>query len=158
MAYPSKLTPELQRDICTLIRAGNWAYVACEAVGIHRSTLWKWLQYGRNARDRGERNKYRAFMEAVEKAESEGEVLFMEKLRKAVDPDDPEDKPDIGIVKWWLMHRFPGRWGLQQSRQEISGLGAGPITLKVIRAVPRPEDDRDDPGHQEDIHPEPETS
>jgi len=151
MAYPSKLTPELQRDICTLIRAGNWNYVACEAVGIHRGTLWKWLQYGRNAKGRGERNKYRAFMEAVEKAESEGEALVVEQLRKKLEAGD------LKAVQWWLIHRFPARWGLQQSRQEISGLGAGPITLKVIRAVPRPEDDRDNAGHEDDIHPESET-
>jgi len=91
-------------------------------------------------------------MEAVEKAESEGEALVVEQLRKKIADGD------LKAVQWWLIHRFPGRWGLQQSRQEISGLGAGPITLKVIRAVPRPEDDRDDPGHEDDISADAEAS
>jgi len=91
------------------------------------------------------------FLEATEKAESMGEAIVVEKLRALM------EKGDLAALRWWLVHRFPGRWGLQESRQQITGLAGGPITLKVIRAVPRPQDGRDDPGHNEDIRSEPET-
>jgi len=147
-----KLTPEMQSQICSLIRSCNWSYVAAEAVGIHRSTLYRWLQYGRNAQSRGQHNQYRVFLEAVERAESEGEALVVEHLRKAIADDD------VNASQWWLVHRFPGRWGLQQSRQEISGEGGGPISIKVVWDVPRPGGAGSDAEPEHAIRPDAETS
>ncbi len=129
----SKLTAERQVKICALIRAGNYAFVAAEVAGISQTTFFRWCEYGRKAQKEGRRSKYREFWEAVETAASEAEVLFVEQNRKAA------AEGDVQAAQWWLMHRFPDRWGLQQSRQEQTGKEGGPIVIKVISTIPRPQ-------------------
>lgn len=43
----TKLTPELQSEICKLIAAGNYPEVAAEANGIDRATFYRWMAKGK---------------------------------------------------------------------------------------------------------------
>lgn len=40
---PSRLTPERAARVLSLIEGGNHITTACEASGIHRATLYRWL-------------------------------------------------------------------------------------------------------------------
>lgn len=44
-----KLTPEVHYQVVSFIRAGAYDWVAAEAAGIGKSTLYRWLQRGEEA-------------------------------------------------------------------------------------------------------------
>lgn len=58
-----KLTPELQNQICLMVASGAPLPLACPAAGISWKTAQKWLAPGMV-----EREPYRSFAEATEKA------------------------------------------------------------------------------------------
>lgn len=43
---PIKLTPELQKEVCRLLAAGNCVSGVCDSVSINRSTFYRWLKHG----------------------------------------------------------------------------------------------------------------
>ena len=49
VARPTKLTAELQQQIVDALAAGAYAETACEYVGIHVATYYRWLQQGEQA-------------------------------------------------------------------------------------------------------------
>ena len=95
MPQPLKLTPEIQRTISRLIRAGNAAEVAAGAAGISRSSFFAWMQKGRD----DDSGRYRAFREAIERArvEAEGSLVGQAAGWKA--------------ATWMLERSRPERWG-----------------------------------------------
>lgn len=68
---PSKLTKELQDTICDYIKQGMPSSQILESIGIHRTTMWRWLD---------KNPKFlKAVKEAVEKRqESRMEILIEE--------------------------------------------------------------------------------
>jgi DNA invertase Pin-like site-specific DNA recombinase len=70
MARRTKLTPERQQRIVTLLAAGNPVETAAEAAGVAKATVYRWLE-------RGEREKSGAhcdFRDAVTRARAEAEA------------------------------------------------------------------------------------
>lgn len=61
------LTPEVAKDIITLINGGNYDVTACDYVGIHTTTFYGWLQRGENEAER--------LMELENKAHAEGKEI-----------------------------------------------------------------------------------
>jgi transposase len=101
-----KLNKELQEMICNLIKRGVYIEVACEGVGIGKSTFYHWLQ-------RGEKEKsgiYVDFLDAIKKAEAEAHVMYLDIIRKAA--------PDCWqAAAWYLERKYPHMWG-RRERQE----------------------------------------
>ena len=67
----TKLTPELQDEICKHIRDGNYAEVACALVGVGESTFYDWMRRGRGEGQRRSTQAHVEFVQAVEKADSQ---------------------------------------------------------------------------------------
>ena len=67
---PSKLTPELARRICDLVRAGNYLETAAAAAGIGHDTIRDWLRKGARARS----GPHHDFAEAFARADAEAEA------------------------------------------------------------------------------------
>lgn len=95
---PTKLTDETQATIVAALREGMYREIAAKLAGIHRDTLYGWLERGRT----GEA-PYAAFSDAVEKAEAEAEQETVRSARTG---------GDGWQAKAWLAERrWPSRWG-----------------------------------------------
>lgn len=123
MARPSKLTPELQKQICVQLKAGNFVETVCDYVGINKTTFYEWI-------DRGERGwkadidgGYVEFSNAVKKAISEVEMQTVKDLRGG--PMNWQAKA------WWLERRHPDKWGNRQKHIH-SGPDDGPIEHRHV--------------------------
>ena len=64
MARPTKRTPDREKRLLEALRAGNTRKAACQYAGIGVQTLDDWQR------------RFRDFRDAIEKAESEAEVLI----------------------------------------------------------------------------------
>lgn len=123
---PTKLTPELQEQICRYIAAGNYLITACNAVDINPETYRRWLGWADKESERG--GIYHGFYVAIKKAEAEREAVIVQRLidasmpgeRKRVVKTDDEGKTSIEVTEtggeWlaaatFLERRHPERWG-----------------------------------------------
>src|SRR5689334_12924346 len=67
-----RLTPEVQQQVCALIRAGGFPDSSAEAVGIPAEVFRRWLRYGQSRRPNP---LYRNFLLAVRQAQGHARVL-----------------------------------------------------------------------------------
>jgi hypothetical protein len=104
-----KLDPALSQRIVDLVRAGNFLEVAATAVGIHRSTVHRWMQRGREQ----SRGRYKKFLQQIEKAQAECESRDVALVAKAAGTD-------WRAATWRLERRAPRRYGprVQQAVQQ----------------------------------------
>ena len=104
-----KIEPALTERIVALIRAGNYLETAATAVGIHRSTLHRWLRYGRDQT----RGRYRKFLTHVQRAQAESESRDVALIAKAA-------SDDWRAAAWRLERKAPRRFGprVQQAVQQ----------------------------------------
>jgi hypothetical protein len=121
------LTPELQTQICAFIRAGTYDYVAAEASGISRRTLFEWLERGERPSKRGRTPVYERFALAIRRAQAEARVSAEVTVKK-------------GDPKWWLsrMHRErPDAPGWNDTRSvEVTGKdGKTLIPIEALSAL-----------------------
>lgn len=103
MGRPEKLTEQLQRDLCAVIRAGAYVETAVQFLGITKETFYAWLKKG--AKSKG--GKYKHFSDSIKKAMAESEVADLLKLDKL-------SQDDAKIIMWRLERKFPSRWGRKQ--------------------------------------------
>lgn len=134
MARPIELTPEITEGVANLIRAGNVPLRSAMAKGVPRSTWYSWLARGRAAAARrkddldipdGER-PFLELLDAVERAESESQVIAISHLQKAM-PSTPS------AVLAFLERRFPAEWS-RTERHELTGAEGGPVQVEDFRA------------------------
>jgi transposase len=113
MANPCRLTLETHRQICDLLRAGNYLETACAAAGVSARTARDWCRRGRNAlhllatQDEpisADDARFVAFAEDVEKAQGQGEA----RLVAAVARQATEDHRAAAFL---LERKYPKRWG-----------------------------------------------
>lgn len=137
MGRPTKLTPELQKEIVQIVRAGNYIETACDYVGISRETFRIWMRRG----ERGWKTDeiYSAFVGAILEAKAAAEIESVTRIRASARMGEIKDD------KFFLTHAYPERWGTQAVRAEISGPGGNPVEVKVVWDIPRPNDDGDNP-------------
>lgn len=123
MARPTKLTPELQKQICDLLEAGNFVETVCDFVGIHKDTFYEWVNRGERGWKADMDGGYVGFSDAVKKAISTVEMDTLTDLRRG--PLNWQAKA------WWLERRHPDKWG---NRQKVvhSGPNDGPIETKDV--------------------------
>lgn len=81
MPRPTKLTPDIQRDIVAALSSGATIQKTCEFIGIHKSTFYDWLERGRRAKS----GIYSDFSDAITRAQSSAHVRAAAVLRGAMD-------------------------------------------------------------------------
>jgi hypothetical protein len=131
---PTDLTPELAEQVANLVRAGNKPMRAAMARGIPRSTFFYWTARGRAAASRRKdglavdetEQRHLDFLDAVERAESESQVIAVSHLMKAM-PSTPT------AVLAWLERRFPQEWS-RTERHELTGAEGGAVQVEDFRA------------------------
>jgi hypothetical protein len=163
MGRPSKLTPERQEAICRILGDGNTRIDAAVGSGIDYSTFRAWMRRGRKQ----ERGQYRAFVEAVNKAESAAAREHLATVRKAASERDEitvkethvreapsEAHPDgrLIVVKretstkrvfdwqaaaWWLERRRAGDYQKKYTA-ELAAMQVQVDDLKKAMAEKRP--------------------
>lgn len=106
MGRPTKLTPDLQEELCSLLT--DWVPIetACDALGISDATYYAWRKRGREEQDRraawtgkeppGKREQarrdreapYLEFLEATTRAIAKGESYAIDALRRGTLPSE----------------------------------------------------------------------
>lgn len=120
---PSLLTPALQEKLCNLLCSGSYRKVAAVSVGICERTLRHWCEWGGEGRE-----PYAAFVAAIEKAESEGELALLAKVEAGGEGWQSK--------AWILERRWPARWSGRVRLQVSEELGA--FADKVRRNLDEP--------------------
>jgi len=115
----SKLTPEMQAKIVSYLQGGTYIETAAAAAGIGKRTLFRWLK---NATEKGCDPKYKAFADAVEKAQAAANLRDVTLISHAA-------KKDWRAAAWRLERRHPKRWGTVQ-RHEVSGPDGKAVEVK----------------------------
>jgi transposase len=116
-----KLTADLTEQITKLISEGNYVEVACSAVGIGKTTFYRWLEAG----DSAQSGIFRDFWNAIKKAEAEAETKYTGVIK------DAANTGNWTAAAWWLERRYPERWG-KRDRLEMTGKDGGPIETKAV--------------------------
>jgi len=126
MARPSKLTEDVKERFLKSIRVGNDKKVAAAVAGISESTLYSWLEKGRQPDAEPE---FLEFLESVTQAEAQAEVNAVGRIRQAADNGRWQ------ASAWWLERKYGERWGRNDKlRQEITGANGAPVVLSIEEA------------------------
>jgi hypothetical protein len=86
------LTPTVHNRIVSLVTAGNYLSTAAEAVGVARSSVYRWIDWGKDEAQRiargdppdPEREAFLAFYEATTKARASRETVLVDVLDKVI--------------------------------------------------------------------------
>lgn len=118
----SKLTKELIEEAAKYIRAGNYACVVANYLGIGESTWYRWLSEGEQAKS----GLKREFWEAIKKAEAVPEIRNVNIIQQAA-----EENWQAAMT--YLQRRFPERWGRRdfQVNGEIQHTGKDGDSISV---------------------------
>ena len=149
MARPSKLTPEVQENICNWLKLGYYQEDAAIMAGISASTYYEWMKKGEQERvalEEGEKAltlpdtslpasedgtpeieliyPFLEFSEAVKKARAEAEGAHIRNIRKAA---------DNGVWQasaWFLERSHPKKWG-KRSQLDVIAENDEPIQFEI---------------------------
>jgi len=100
----TKLTSELQKQICDLIKRGNYTKTACLAVGIDESCYYKWIKRGEEAKT----GIYFQFVQSIKRVQEEAKVRYLERIREAA------DNGNWTAAAWFLERKYPDEWGKKE--------------------------------------------
>lgn len=118
-----KLNEKVQTKICNALRSSAFREQAARLAGIGVSTLYHWLDLGRQE---NAPKVYREFLEAVETAEAESEAALAARITQAA----PRDWKAAAFI---LERKYPKRWGKREEvTQTQQGPGGGPVVTKTI--------------------------
>ena len=149
MARPSKLTPEVQENICNWLKLGYYQEDAAIMAGISASTYYEWMKKGEQERvalEEGEKAlalpdtslpasedgtpeieliyPFLEFSEAVKKARAEAEGAHIRNIRKAA---------DNGVWQasaWFLERSHPKKWG-KRSQLDLVAENDEPVQFEI---------------------------
>lgn len=105
MARPTKLTPELTREISTYIRDGNSPTISATLVGISPSTYFNWMSKGSNQEPR-----FMEFSESIERAKAQSIVNRLAHIARAA------DSGNWRAAAWLLERMAPESFGKNSTR------------------------------------------
>ena len=118
-----KIDPDIIAEITKVIRAGNYAQVAAQYVGISESTFYRWMERGEKDPDRLDKGGlYRELWESVKKAETQSEV-------RAVAIIQDHMKLNWAAAMTYLERKHPRRWGRRETHA-ITGADGGPLKIE----------------------------
>lgn len=124
---PTKFTPETIKKLLTALSQGNYRETACRYAGISHQTLRNWIA---KAETPDAPPEYVEFLEALEKAEADAEVLDIAIIRQAAQGGTWQ------AAAWIRERKNPERWGRREaSKVEVSGPDGGPIELRATLGV-----------------------
>jgi len=149
MARPSKLTPEVQENICNWLKLGYYQEDAAIMAGISPSTYYEWMKKGESERVALESEEdmlalptyplpdseddtpevelvfpFMEFSEAVKKARAEAEGAHIKNIRKAA---------DNGVWQasaWFLERSHPKKWG-KRSQLDLVADNDEPVQFEI---------------------------
>lgn len=138
--------PTRAEHIIFLVRTGAYLETAAEAAGIHKSTLYRWLDT--------DRPRFRDFRDSLTRARAEAEVNALltiqaaarggQKRKKSrtvkvgdkpirVQEDEEEAGPDWTAAAWFLERTAPTRYGRREAI-EVTGKDGGAIEVRDAEA------------------------
>jgi hypothetical protein len=120
LGQPTKLTKELQEELCKHLRSGCYQNIACDLVGISEETFRNWRKWGRNGDPR-----YKDFFEAIKKASAHPFDVALSAIFGAI------DKGDWKAAAWFLERRRPKEWALR-SGDEMSEEEVRPLMVEIV--------------------------
>lgn len=120
---PTKLTPQTQAKIVQAIVGGNDITVAAAYAGIHKAQFYRWLEKG----EQQQQGIYRAFRDAIEKAQADAETRNVALIAKAA------QEGTWTAAAWWLERKYPERWG-RKERHEVTGKDGKDLVIRVVYA------------------------
>jgi transposase-like protein len=132
MGRPTKLTLELQENICKALSKGLPITTACDAVGISTQSYYTWVNQAEDDSFQDDsKESLIAFSDAVKKAQADCEERLLEIIENAT----------ISAKNWmaaaWILDRTrPDKYG-QKTRTDLTV--RDPIEI-VIRGVPNKEE------------------
>lgn len=142
---PTSLTPEVADRIVQAVRAGSYVSHAAEYAGVHRDTVYGWLERGRREHARiakdpkgrpdADEAAFAEFSDRVMRAEAEA-------LIEAVAAWKTASRSDWRAAKEWLARRHNEEWG-DKARLEHSGPDGQPISLAGLERLMGVDDDDD---------------
>lgn len=101
--YPRKLTKQVCEAICDGLRKGNYITTCCRAVGISIPTYYYWKKKGEQGLE-----PYKTFLEKVDEAEANGEMLHLEIIH------DNALTGNWLSSAWLLERKYPDRFGKRE--------------------------------------------
>ena len=120
---PSKLNAEVINSIQQWLRMGYFVEDAARMSGVHKTTLYRWLEKGREDRDAGEENLYVDFCNAMEKARAEAEGMFLSSIKTAA------SRGQWQAAAWWLERSFD-KWS-KPNKIQLGGDKEEPLKVQI---------------------------
>ncbi len=129
MARPTKLTPEVHKEIVNAISIGATYKNAVGAAGIDYVTFLNWLEKGKKVQNGELRNTkankmFLKFFKSVEKAKHKAFLGYTKTIAKAA------NSGDWRAAESFLKRRDPENWG-DKSKTDITS-GGEKIQLTVV--------------------------
>lgn len=109
-ARPDSITEDMTVHMERLLAAGNYIAVACQVVGLPRSTYQEWMAKG--SRDGPGYTPYRIFAQRIEVALAKGEATKVAQIARAASGE----KGDWKAAAWMLERQVPERWAKPSQR------------------------------------------
>lgn len=120
---PSKLTAELTKNICKWLNHGMFIEDAARMVGIHKSTLYRWIEQGRKDRDEEITSLYGDFCDAIELARAQAEGVYLNSIKSAA------ARGQWQAAAWWLERSFE-KW-TKPTKVELGGSDKEPVKVQI---------------------------
>lgn len=127
---PTKLTPDIQEKILTVIKLGAYRAAACDFAGITAETLRNWIRRGENEGV----GPYWEFAAAIKQAEASACLKALGTIRNAMEQE-------WQAAAWFLERKRPKEWA-KRERHELTGKDGGPIRTQVRLGELSPHDRR----------------
>lgn len=127
---PITLTPDIQKAVCSALRAGNYIETACLYAKIGKTTFYDWLSRGEEEQEKPKKRGQEVdpeiqslieFSNAVREAIAHGEMVLVNSVEKHANGrpakrDEvtgdivPAIENDWKAAAWMLERKFPDRW------------------------------------------------
>ena len=96
---------------------------AARMAGIHKATLYRWLEQGREDRENEVESLYADFCDAMERSRAEAEGMYLNSIKTAA------SRGQWQAAAWWLERSFD-KWS-KPSKLQISGDEAEPVKINI---------------------------
>ncbi|MFF4195180.1 hypothetical protein [Nonomuraea sp. NPDC001831] len=139
MGRPTKLTPELQDQLCRHVEAGHFLSTAADLCGVGRSTVHRWLAQGEEEDAPAVLRDFRAavtyaraksaeVLVAAAFADAVGGVLVREGERPDGTRERAWSQPNGRVALDLMSRMFPDDWRPVKA-VEVSGPQGGPVNV-----------------------------